>query len=219
MRRRLALLGCAVIIGCSNFGEPAPPTLWVSPPTMTFTSWLGGLGPPLQSLTVDQRGTGALSWLADVDVPWLQATPAQGTAPTIVWVTAAPQGLAAGTHQGRVTVVAGDDSAVVNVTFDVRTTPTLTGRWAFAADTINVGMSLQDGAGVVTGTGNFNPAGGQRRLFSVQGTASLPALTLTLTETNGTIVTLTGTLRFDNVIDAFLDGGSFRGAAVTLFRQ
>jgi hypothetical protein len=219
MKRRPALLTCALVMSCSNFGEPPPPTLWVSPPTLTFTSWLGGLGPPLQPLTVDLRGAGVVPWQARADVPWLQIEPAEGTVPTVAWVTAALQGLPAGTHQGRLRVAAGDDSAVVNITFVVRARPTLTGRWAFAADSMNVGMSLQDSAGAVRGEGNFNPAGGQRRLFTVQGTASLPALTLTLTQTDGTTVTLTGTLRSDNVIDAVLDGGSFRGAGVTLFRQ
>ena len=219
MKRRPALLTCALVLSCSNLGEPPRATLWVSPPTLTFTSWLGGLGPPLQPLTVDQRGAGVVPWHAHADVPWLRIEPAEGTAPAVAWVTAAPQGLPAGTHQGRLSVAAGDDSAVVNITFAVRATPTLTGRWALAADTMNVGMSLQDSAGVVSGDGNFNPAGGQRRLFTVQGTASLPALTLTLTQTDGTTVTLTGELRLDNVIDAVLDGGSFRGAGVKLIRQ
>jgi len=101
----------------------------------------------------------------------------------------------------------------------VTANPTLTGRWAFAGDTLNVGVHLADTSGVVTGSGNFNSPGATRRFFTVQGTVQLPAVTLTLRQTNAATVTLSGSLRTDNVLDAMLDGGGFNGAQVTLFRQ
>lgn len=211
----LALVTAAA---CRNVGEPTA-TLAVSPPTLAFTAPLGGLGPPLQPLTVDRRGTGRLSWRASADAPWLAIAPAQDTAPAVAWVTAALQGLAVGTHQGRLVVTAADDSAIVTVTFTVTATPTLTGRWAFAGDTLNVGLLLADASGVVTGSGNFNSPGVARRFFTVQGTAQPPAVTLSLRQPDSTTVTLTGSLLTDNVLDAVLDGGGFTGARLTLFRQ
>jgi len=221
MTRRHLVLGCAIAAACRNFGEPPTPTLAVTPPTFAFTAPLGGLGPPLQPLTVDRRGTGRLSWRASADVPWLTIAPAQDTAPVVAWVTAALAGLPVGTHRGRLVVAAGrgEDSAVVAVTFVVTATPMLTGRWAFAGDTLNVGLVLADASGVVTGSGNFNSPGVARRFFTVQGTAQPPAVTLTLRQPNATTVTFTGSLLSDNVLDGVLDGGGFGGARVTLFRQ
>ncbi len=219
MIRGLLCFGCVLAaLTCRNFGEPAT-TLAVSPPALAFTAPLGGLGPPRQPLTMDRRGTGRLVWRASADVPWLRIAPAQDTAPAVAWVTAALQGLPVGSHRGRLVVAAADDSAVVTVTFVVTATPTLTGRWAFAGDTLNVGLLLTDADGVVTGSGSFNSPGTARRFFTVQGTAQPPAVTLTLRQTNATTVAFTGSLRTNNVLDAVLDGGGFNGARVSLFRQ
>ena len=219
--RMLSFVGVVVALAaasCRNFSEPAA-ALAVSPPTLVFTAPLVGLGAPRQPLIIDRRGIGSLVWRARGDVPWLTVAPAQGTEPAVAWVTAAGQGLQLGSHQGRLVVAAGNDSAVVSVTFVVTAMTTLTGRWAFAGDTLNVGLVLADTSGVVTGSGNFNSPGAARRFFSVQGSAQPPSVTLTLRQADATTVTLTGSLRNDNVLDAVLDGGGFNGARVTLFRQ
>ena len=96
---------------------------------------------------------------------------------------------------------------------------TLSGRWVFTGDTLNVGLELADAAGLVTGSGNFNSLGAARRFFSVQGSAQPPSVTLTLYQASGTPVTLTGSLHDDNVLDAVLNGGGFTAARITLVRQ
>ena len=221
MTRPLIVAFCCVAANaCRNFDEPTA-TLVVSPPAFEFTTSPTGAGPPARPLIVDRLGAGRLLWHATADVAWLKITPAQDTAPFVAWVTVVPQTLAVGTYQGRITITAGADSSVVTVFLEVRSTPTLSGRWVFTGDTINVLMTLTDSSGVVTGSGNFNSSGGTRRFFTVQGTAQLPSVTLTLQQTSGTTVTLTGSLRPANAneLDAVLNGGAFSGAGLTLFRQ
>src|SRR5207249_2301649 len=111
---------------------------------------------------------------------------------------ALPTGLSVGSYSGRITLTAVIDTLTVAVRFDVTAAPTLTGRWALIADTINVGLVLADASGTVTGTGNFNAPDARRRFFSVHGTAQSPAVRLTLTETDSTRVSFTGSLVNDD---------------------
>ncbi len=216
--RPVCMILVVVAAACRNFGEPAT-TLAVSPPTLAFTAPIGGVGPPQQLLTVDRRGGGRLQWDATSDTPWLAIAPAQDTAPATAWVTAALQNLSIGTHHGHIVVVAGADTSLVAVTFLVTANVTLSGRWVFTGDTLNVGLELADAAGLVTGSGNFNSRGAARRFFSVQGSVQPPSVTLTLYQASGTPVTLTGSLDDDNVLDAVLNGGGFTAARITLVRQ
>ena len=219
MRRlRLALTLALLGAGCRNFEVP-PPRLTVSPLQLAFTAPTDTVAPPPQPLFADLQGGGPLDWSAVTDAPWLRITPAQGSAPAVCWVTALPTGLSVGSYSGRITLTAVIDTLTVAVRFDVTAAPTLTGRWAFIADTINVGLVLADASGTVTGTGNFNAPDARRRFFSVHGTAQSPAVRLTLTETDSTRVSFTGSLVNDNVLDGVLDGGSFTGARVVLIRQ
>lgn len=210
----LAVLGA----GCRNFEAP-PATLAVSPARFSFTARANGDDPPPQPLLADLRGSGRLVWLAEPDVPWIRIAPAADTAPAVAWVTTTPTGLSPGVYTGRIVVTAGSATLTIPVTFAVTAAATLTGRWAFLADTINVGLTLADSNGVVTGSGNFNAPSVPRRFFSVQGTAAPAAVTLTLTQTDSTRVTLSGSLFNDNLLDGVLSGGNFAGARVLLFRQ
>jgi hypothetical protein len=206
------------VAACRNFDAPIT-TLAVNPPSLQFTAAQSGLGPPLQSLIVDRRGTRRLAWRARADVPWLRIAQVQDTAPAVAWVTAIVQGLSLASHSGHVVVTAGGDSAVVPVTFVVTATVSMTGRWALAADSLSMGMLLVDSGGVVTGSGDFNVANTPRRFFRVRGTAQPPAVSLTLTQTDSTRSTIVGSLIHDNALDAVLDGGGFTRKRVIVFRQ
>jgi len=210
----LAVLGA----GCRNFDAP-PATLAVSPARLSFTAPVSGADPPSQPLLADLQGSGQLVWRAETNVPWIHVAPTEGTAPAVAWVTTNQTGLPAGVYTGHIAVTAGGATVTIPITFAVTAAPTLTGRWAFLADTINVALTLVESSGVVTGSGNFNAPGVPRRLLSVQGTAPLPSVTLTLTQTDATRITLTGSLVDDNEIDGVLNGGTFAGARVLLFRQ
>src|SRR5687768_882305 len=59
-----------------------------------------------QAFVVSSGGSEPLRWSAVSDAPWLTLTPASGTTPTPVVVSASPQGLAAGTYPGKVTMAA-----------------------------------------------------------------------------------------------------------------
>jgi hypothetical protein len=108
----------------SAYGLPATgsPILSISPSSLSFAAIQGGANPVPANLSVTNTGSGTLSFTAYTDQSWLSATPASGTAPQTVQVSAAVGSLTAGTYTGHVTVTAAgaqDSPAVATVTFTV----------------------------------------------------------------------------------------------------
>jgi PKD repeat protein/glucose/arabinose dehydrogenase len=107
-------------------GSPAAPRLAVAPGSLSFSGTQGGANPAAKTLAVSNAGSGALSFAATDDAPWLSVTPGSGSAPQDLSVTASTAGLAPGTYNATVTVTApgADDSpATVPVTLTVADQP------------------------------------------------------------------------------------------------
>lgn len=106
--------------------QPVPPTLAVSPTSLSFSAVAGGAEPAGQDVTVTNTGGGSLSWTATDNQAWLEVSPASGSAPGTARVTARTSGLAAGTYTGAVTVSASGAQGTpkqIPVTFTVAAAP------------------------------------------------------------------------------------------------
>jgi hypothetical protein len=82
-----------------------PPLLVVSPSTLNFTALKGGAA-TAQTLAVTNGGFGSFGWTASSDSTWLTISPASGSTPQNMIVTANPSGLATGSYTGHITVTA-----------------------------------------------------------------------------------------------------------------
>lgn len=99
--------------GATNTPQTIPVTLLVSAPTTTptiglnptslsFSGTVGGANPTNQSITVQNTGTGTLTWSVTDNQSWLTATQSGNTVLTSVNLA----GLAAGTYSGQIIVAA-----------------------------------------------------------------------------------------------------------------
>jgi hypothetical protein len=91
--------------------EPAPlPTLAATPATLNFavvTSQAGSTASPSRTVQLTQTGTGAVSWNATADQPWIQIVNGAGTGSGRFTIGVLTSNLpAAGTLTGTVTIVA-----------------------------------------------------------------------------------------------------------------
>lgn len=84
---------------------PAP-AIGLSPASLAFSGQAGGGNPSPQNVSITNTGGGTLTFTVATDAAWLSATPASGTAPRTVQVSASTAGLVAGTYAGHVTVTA-----------------------------------------------------------------------------------------------------------------
>ncbi|WP_084286119.1 PQQ-dependent sugar dehydrogenase [Solirubrobacter soli] len=108
---------------------PLPPVLAVAPAAVTLASSQGAVSQPL---TVSNAGDGALAFTVSDDAAWLSASPASGTAPATVTLTADPAGLSPGTYNATVTLVGASQTKTVPVTFSVVAPSSgLVGAWGF----------------------------------------------------------------------------------------
>ena len=103
------------------------PTISASPSSLSFSYQIGGTAPGSQSITVG--GTSGLAFTATAATAsggsWLSAI-ANGPTPGSVSVSVNPGSLTAKTYKGTVTIAAtGATSQVVNVTFVVSSSPTI----------------------------------------------------------------------------------------------
>ena len=102
---------------------PPGPALAVAPASLAFSAAEGGPAPAARTLDVTNGGGGSLSFTASDDAGWLSLSPAGGTAPQSIGVTANPTGLAAGTYTATVTLTAAGATGspqTVPVTLTVR---------------------------------------------------------------------------------------------------
>jgi uncharacterized protein (TIGR03437 family) len=105
----------------------APQTLTVTPAALQFVYTIGQTG-ALASQTVQVQSSGgavAFTAAASSSGNWLQVSPASGTTSASLTVSVNPQGLAAGTYSGAVTVTSQNSLAAtpVQVTLTVSTIP------------------------------------------------------------------------------------------------
>jgi RHS repeat-associated protein len=108
----------------SAYGLPAAssPVLSISSANLSFAATQGGANPAPANLSVTNTGTGSLNFTVSSDASWLSATPASGTAPQTIQVSASVGSLAPGTYTGHVTVTAAGaqgSPAAATVTFTV----------------------------------------------------------------------------------------------------
>ncbi|HJT21836.1 MAG TPA: fibronectin type III domain-containing protein, partial [Nitrospira sp.] len=105
---------------------PVPPSIGLSPTSLSFTAQQGGTNPANQTLNISNTGGGTLNWSAGDNASWLSVSPASGTANGAITIGAATGSLAAGTYNGTVTVSAVGATAVsVPVSFTVAAPPSV----------------------------------------------------------------------------------------------
>jgi hypothetical protein len=103
---------------------PVPPSIGVSPTSLSFTATQGSANPAPQSLSISNTGGGTLSWTTDKNVPWLTLTPTSGTANGHVIVNVVTGVAPAGTYNGAITLnAAGASPVTVPVLFTVTASP------------------------------------------------------------------------------------------------
>jgi hypothetical protein len=82
------------------------PTLSASPASLSFAYQTGAATPASQAINISSSGAAFNFTAAASNVPWLSATPTGGPTPGSVNVSVNPNGLAAGTYGGTVTITA-----------------------------------------------------------------------------------------------------------------
>ncbi len=135
-----------------TFTVTPPPSLSVTPPSLSFTGSVGGANPAAKTLSLANTGGGTLNYTTSDNASWLAVTPASGTAPGTLSVSVSTAGLAQGTYNGSVTVTAagaGGSPATIPVTFTVSNLPPppagLVGAWGFDESS---GTSALDSSGL-----------------------------------------------------------------------
>jgi len=102
------------------------PILAVTPLSLSFSASQGGLNPSPSVVSLSNTGTGALTFTASSDSPWLSVSPTTGTAPQNLTVTTSVASLTAGTYSGNINITAAGSQGspqAVAVTFVVSAPP------------------------------------------------------------------------------------------------
>jgi hypothetical protein len=145
-----------------NFAMQQLPDLSVIPTAVPFTATVGGSNPSPATVNVTNTGSGTLSFTAGSDSTWLSVSPASGSAPQALQVSASITGVAAGTYTGHITVTstgAQGSPAVVTVTLTVNSVATWTISGNVSTNGANAAIALS-GAATATATadasGNYS---------------------------------------------------------------
>ncbi len=96
----------SVAVSLTVTGAVVPPSLAVTPKTLTFNYTSGGTVPAAQNVSITNAGAGTLSWNASTSALWIGVSAASGAAPASLSVSASPANMAAGTYTGSVQVTA-----------------------------------------------------------------------------------------------------------------
>lgn len=103
---------------------PVPPSIGVSPTSLSFSAQQGAGDPSPQTLNISNTGGGTLLWSASDNAIWVSPSPFSGTGNGIVTVRATTGSLTAGTYTGSVTISGeGVTSRVIPVTFNISAPP------------------------------------------------------------------------------------------------
>ncbi|HLH08324.1 MAG TPA: N,N-dimethylformamidase beta subunit family domain-containing protein [Terriglobales bacterium] len=96
----------ASVTGVNFTVAPLSTILSVAPAALVFTGNQGGSNPNAGTISITNAGNGALSYTTSSDSAWLTASPATGTAPQQLQISANTSGLAIGTYTGHITITA-----------------------------------------------------------------------------------------------------------------
>jgi len=148
---------CVIAAGCGSASNvvtpPVAAVLSVSTTSASFTAVQGGANPSSASVTVSNTGGGTLTFTAVSDSPWLTVTPASGTAPQTLQISAAVGVLPAGMNAGHITITspgATGSPAIVTVGFFVTPVPSNAPFWAqWGANPQHAGMVAVAGQSAV----------------------------------------------------------------------
>jgi len=188
--------------GTYNFTNQAPPTMQVSPESLSFSTSVG-TSPASKTVTVTNLGSGTYTWTATSNASWLTTTPTSGSSGATVTVKVNSNSLAAGTYTGTITVsstTAAYSPYTVTVTLTViPTNASLVGSPTSLAFTQQVGTTTSSAAQAVSIT---NPS-----TTNVSWTATSSASWLTVTPASGgTPGTVSATVKAGS-----LTAGSYSG--------
>jgi hypothetical protein len=89
-----------------SFPNVTPPTLGVSPSSLSFSAAPGGSNPASQTISVTNLGTGTLGWTVNSSASWLHVSPPNGTNTGAVTASVSISGLTAGTYTATLVVTA-----------------------------------------------------------------------------------------------------------------
>ena len=91
-----------------NVAAEAQPTVAISTQLLEFQGIAGGINPTPQVLLISNAGSGSLAWSAAAQTTtggdWLAVSAVEGSAPSTIFVSANPRGLAPGVYRGRIHV-------------------------------------------------------------------------------------------------------------------
>jgi len=153
------------------------PTIAAAPSNLSFTYQTGGATPAAQPVNLSSS-SGAISYTVASSAAWLTATPASGSTPGSLSVSANPSGLAAGTYSGTITVTA---SGASNSPLKIGTTLTVTSPSTGASLSINPGTLSFNYQSGTTASGS--------QTLAVSSTGA--ALTFTAAASGGSWLTIT----------------------------
>lgn len=187
------------ISGYGRTSAATTPILTVSNTTLSFSGVQGGPNPPSANLSVSNTGSGTLNFTITSDAAWLSATPASGTAPQTIQVSANTTGLVANTYTGHLTIASPGTQgspATVTVTLTISNPPPPTPVLTVSPLTVTF-SAIQGGANPnpanvnVTNTGSgtlsFTSSSDAAWLGVSPGTGNAPS-TLQLTANVGSLV-------------------------------
>ncbi|MGC4054556.1 MAG: choice-of-anchor D domain-containing protein [Paludibaculum sp.] len=163
---------------------PNQPVLSATPATISFSAVAGGANPAASAISVTNTGTGTLSFTAASDAPWLAVSPASGSAPQTLQVSANISGLAANTYTGHITVTAAgaqNSPSVTTVTLTVSPAPPPQPVLSVAPATVSF-SAVQGGSNPAAATVNVTNTGTGTLNFSAASDSSW----LTVTPASGT---------------------------------
>lgn len=166
--------------GTYTFTNQAPPTMQVSPESLSFSTSVGS-SPATKTVAVTNLGSGTYSWTATSNASWLTTTTTSGTSGATVTVKVNSNSLAAGTYTGTLTFsssTAAYSPYTVTVTLTViPTNASLVGSPTSLSFTQQVGTTTASAAQTVSIT---NPS-----TTNVSWTATSSASWLTVTPASG----------------------------------
>jgi BACON domain-containing protein/NHL repeat-containing protein len=173
--------------------------LQASPSTLSFSATAGGAAPGAQASNLSSSIPG-LSFAASSSASWLSVTPASGSLPASLEISADPSQLAAGTYNGTVTITAAGAVQTASVTFNVGTatpgklgvsSPTVAFSITQGSASTNTQLSVsnQGGGGIdFTAIASTSTGGAWLQVSPASGTATpASAVSLTVTATPGNL--------------------------------
>ncbi|MGD0992531.1 MAG: Ig-like domain-containing protein [Gemmatimonadales bacterium] len=167
-------MGTATITATAPGGASGSTAVTVSPPTITVTpaslsfSWQVGATPPAgQTLSITNAGGGTLSWAATKTSTWLNLSATSGTAPTNLTASVTTTGLTAGTYGDTVWI---SSTGATNTPLPVPVAFTVVAQSVVSLSPLHLTFtSLQGGANPASQTVRISNAGGGALDWSASG--------------------------------------------------